>query len=124
MYFPFGPYNWSRYSNLGRAIMIRVATIGYGREPEFQVTESEIPSLDERIAWALLSRPVFRRACEKEGVNLTLPMKICGITKEEFGAMKQEQDQVTAAGGPGGKEGQGRKRGSRRGWLGAWRAKL
>ena len=50
-------------------MMIRVAMIGYDRDPEFRVTASEIPPLDERIAWAMLSRPVFRHACEREGIH-------------------------------------------------------
>lgn len=101
--------------------MIRVAIIGYGRQPEFEVTTPGIPSLDERIAWALLSKPVFRRACEREGIDLTLPMKICGMTKEEFGDMKTEQDRETTTGGLNGKGEQGRRR---KGWLRVWRTKL
>lgn len=110
--------------NICRGMMIRVATIGYGREPEFEVMTSETPSLDERIAWALLSRSVFRRACEKEGVDLTLPMKLCGVTGAEFEALKKDQDGE----GDGERNGKERQKTSgearRRNWLRVWRAKL
>lgn len=101
--------------------MIRVAMIGYDRDPEFLITTSEIPPLDERIAWAMLSRPVFRHACEREGINLSLTMRICGVKRSEFEAMKREND---------GREDsklrvEGKGKIERRGnWLGAWKAKL
>ena len=58
------------------AILIRVATIGYAREPDFEVHSSEELSVEERIAWALLNRNVFRDACENEGINLRSAEKI------------------------------------------------
>jgi len=101
--------------------MIRVAVIGYDRDPEFKVAASEIPSLDERIAWAMLNRPVFRHACEKEGVNLSLAMRICGMKRSELEAMRREHD---------GREDselrmEGKGKAERRdNWLRVWRAKL
>lgn len=61
---------------LTAAILIRVATIGYAREPDFEVHSPNEPSLEERIAWALLNRKVFKDACEKEGVDLQPAEKI------------------------------------------------
>jgi coenzyme A diphosphatase NUDT7 len=58
------------------AILIRVATIGYAREPDFEVHSPNELSLQERIAWALLNRKVFRDACENEGVGLRSAEKI------------------------------------------------
>lgn len=109
---------------LTAGMLIRVAMIGYGCDPEFQVTSPNTPSPEERVSWALLSRPVFRRACEEEGVSLALPMRICGVTRSEFEAMKNEQD---------GREDSDRRDMKRRGrgdvtrrsnWLRLWRAKL
>ncbi|KAF9449059.1 hypothetical protein P691DRAFT_728642 [Macrolepiota fuliginosa MF-IS2] len=109
---------------LTAGMMIRVATIGYGRQPDFEVITPGAPSLDERIAWALLSRPVFRHACEKEGVDLALPMKICGVTRAELDALKKGQDGQDENGGGGqGKQGVSEVA-RRRNWLRAWRAKL
>lgn len=98
--------------------MIRVAVIGYDRDPEFKVAASEIPSLDERIAWAMLNRPVFRHACEKEGVNLSLAMRICGMKRSELEAMRREHD-----GREDSMEGKGKAE-RRDNWLRVWRAKL
>lgn len=58
------------------AILIRIATIGYAREPDFEVHSPNELSLHERIAWALLNRKVFRDACENEGVSLRSAEKI------------------------------------------------
>ncbi|KAJ3574685.1 hypothetical protein NP233_g1586 [Leucocoprinus birnbaumii] len=106
---------------LTAGMLIRVATIGYGREPEFQVNDPTTPSLEKRIAWALLNRAVFRKACEEEGLSLSVPMKICGVTRSEFEGMKREQEERED-----GESRDGRRRGSvrRSNWLRIWRAKL
>ena len=62
--------------NTSSGILIRVATIGYAREPDFEVHSPNELSLEERIAWALLNRKVFRDACENEDVDLRFPEKI------------------------------------------------
>ena len=59
-----------------RAILIRTATIGYAREPDFEVKPPHAPTMEERIAWALLYRKVFREACDKEGVDLRAARRI------------------------------------------------
>ncbi|KAF6751545.1 NUDIX hydrolase domain-like protein [Ephemerocybe angulata] len=64
---------------LTAAMLIRTATIGYGREPSFEVHAPGSPSTEERIAWALLTRKVFVDACEKEGVDLTVARRIAGM---------------------------------------------
>jgi len=55
---------------LTAAMLIRVATVGYAREPDFEVQPPNAPTLEERIAWALLNRDTFRIPCEKEGVDM------------------------------------------------------
>ncbi|KAF9463715.1 NUDIX hydrolase domain-like protein [Collybia nuda] len=54
---------------LTASILIRVSTIGYGREPDFEVHPPGSPSRDERFAWAMVSRPALREACDKEGLR-------------------------------------------------------
>jgi len=51
-------------------MLIRVARVGYAREPDFEVQPPNAPTTEERIAWALLNRDVFRIPCEKEGIDL------------------------------------------------------
>lgn len=53
-----------------------MATIGYTREPDFEVHSPNELSMEERIAWALLNRKGFRDTCEKEGVDLRPAEKI------------------------------------------------
>lgn len=53
-----------------RGILIRVSTIGYGRGPDFEVEPQGAPSKEVRLAWAMLSRPAFKKACEKEGLRV------------------------------------------------------
>ncbi|GLB34335.1 putative NUDIX domain containing protein [Lyophyllum shimeji] len=55
---------------LTASIMIRVASIGYARTPEFEVQPPRAPKLEARLAWALLSRPEFREAYSKEGIKV------------------------------------------------------
>ncbi|TFK23534.1 hypothetical protein FA15DRAFT_593961 [Coprinopsis marcescibilis] len=64
---------------LTAAMMIRVAMIGYGRPPEFEINPPNAPSTEERIAWALLHRKVFLEACEKEGIDLGVARRIAGV---------------------------------------------
>lgn len=61
---------------LTAAMLIRVATIGYAREPDFEVHPPGMPFTQERIAWALLNRKVFRDACEKEGIDLSYARRL------------------------------------------------
>ncbi|KAF5369693.1 hypothetical protein D9615_010148 [Tricholomella constricta] len=55
---------------LTASIMIRVAMIGYGHQPEFDIGPPGAPTLKVRLAWAMLSKPEFRGACEKEGLRV------------------------------------------------------
>jgi peroxisomal coenzyme A diphosphatase NUDT7 len=43
---------------------------GYGRQPEFELTAPGAPTREQRIAWAMLSKPDFRKSCEKEGLRV------------------------------------------------------
>jgi len=61
---------------LTAAILIRVATIGYAREPDFEIRSFNELSIEERIARALLNRKIFRDACEKENIDLRFAKKI------------------------------------------------
>lgn len=53
-----------------RAILIKTATIGYGRTPEFEVQPSNAPTPAEQIAYALLTPAnPLRIACGQEGID-------------------------------------------------------
>lgn len=52
------------------AIMIRVATIGYKRPPEFELDATEQPSVKERAVYALKNRKDVREAAIREGIDL------------------------------------------------------
>ncbi|KZT06452.1 uncharacterized protein LAESUDRAFT_725888 [Laetiporus sulphureus 93-53] len=54
---------------LTAAILIRVATIGYGREPDFDVCAPGQPSQEERIAFEMRNHPIFREAARQEGLD-------------------------------------------------------
>ncbi|CCM00476.1 uncharacterized protein FIBRA_02510 [Fibroporia radiculosa] len=58
---------------LTAGILIRVATIGYGRAPDFEVDAPGQPCWNERIAYSLKHNPVFLEAMQKEGID---PSKI------------------------------------------------
>ena len=47
-----------------------MAITGYARQPDFEVHPPNAISTEERIAYALLHRKVFRDACEKESIDL------------------------------------------------------
>jgi hypothetical protein len=57
-------------------MLIRVATVGYAREPDFEVQPLNAPTLEERIAWALLNRDTFRIPCEEEGLDMRFARRI------------------------------------------------
>ncbi|KIN97283.1 hypothetical protein M404DRAFT_10780 [Pisolithus tinctorius Marx 270] len=51
-------------------ILIRVATVGYGHEPTFQVQPPNAPTIAQQIAYALLTpNNPLRVACDREGVD-------------------------------------------------------
>lgn len=52
-----------------RGILIKVATIGYGREPEFEPHAPDEPNTQQRIAHALRHDPVFREAARAESID-------------------------------------------------------
>ena len=52
-------------------MLIRVATIGYGREPDFEPSAPDEPAMAQRIAYALRTDPVFRAAAVAEGIDPT-----------------------------------------------------
>lgn len=64
-------------------MLIRVATIGYARVPDFEVQAPNAPTREEKMAWALVHRPVFRAACEKEGVDLKVAKRIVEQVKKK-----------------------------------------
>jgi hypothetical protein len=54
-----------------RSILIKTATIGYGRPPEFEVQPPNAPTPAHQIAHALLTPAnPLRIACEREGVDV------------------------------------------------------
>jgi coenzyme A diphosphatase NUDT7 len=101
--------------------MIRVAIIGFGRFPDFQATTHGTPSLNERIAWALLYKPVFRHACRSEGVDIRVPLKICNMSRREFEDIEKTQESERET-----KDGKKRNlaHSEGRNWMRAWRTKL
>ncbi|KAG6810369.1 hypothetical protein H0H92_012155 [Tricholoma furcatifolium] len=74
---------------LTASIMIRVSTIAYGHPPEFDVhpPELEVPELKVRLAWTMLSKPEFREACEREGLQVDWERlrRIAGVERESDG---------------------------------------
>ncbi|KAI0774717.1 NUDIX hydrolase domain-like protein [Trametes elegans] len=54
---------------LTASILIRVATIGYGRDPEFEPYAPGQPTMQQRIAHALRYDPIFREAERAEGID-------------------------------------------------------
>ncbi|TFK74521.1 hypothetical protein BDN72DRAFT_759902 [Pluteus cervinus] len=71
---------------LTAAMLIRVATVGYARTPDFEVQLAGSPSLEQRIAWALYSRPTFRQAFEHHRIQVDWPLvkKIAGIREDSI----------------------------------------
>ena len=59
-------FNYSTVSFTLSSILIRVATIGYGRPPDFEVKAPGQPSMRERIDWALRHEEKFIEAYEEE----------------------------------------------------------
>lgn len=52
-----------------RAILIRVAIIGYAREPDYELQPPDAPSMNERIAHTMLHNQKFRDAFAAEGLD-------------------------------------------------------
>ena len=52
-----------------RSILIRVASIGYGQQPDFEPYAPEEPTMQQRIAYALRHDPIFREAEIAEGID-------------------------------------------------------
>jgi len=75
----------------GSAMLIRTATIGYARSPDFEVHPPNACSTEERIAYALLNRKVLRDACDKENVDLRVARDIVqvGVRREKQRAKKE-----------------------------------
>ncbi|KAF8886963.1 NUDIX hydrolase domain-like protein [Infundibulicybe gibba] len=51
---------------LTAGILIHAATVGYRQAPDFEVQPPGAPSLEQKIAWAMLQKPVLKEACEAE----------------------------------------------------------
>ncbi|KAI1795055.1 NUDIX hydrolase domain-like protein [Ganoderma leucocontextum] len=54
---------------LTATMLISVASIGYGREPDFEASAPDQPGMEQRIAYALRHDPVFRVAAAAEGID-------------------------------------------------------
>lgn len=72
-------------------MMIRVATIGYAREPDFEAHAPNTPTTEERMAWALLHRHVLRAACEEEGVDMRVAQRIVDAMLKKQKARKRNE---------------------------------
>lgn len=62
-----------------------MAIIGYARQPDFEVHPPNAITSEERIAYALVHRTVFRDACEQENINLRVAKRIVeiGVKREQ-----------------------------------------
>lgn len=45
-----------------------MAKLGYDRPPDFIEYPLGVPTMEERIAWAVYSNPAFREAFQQEGI--------------------------------------------------------
>ncbi|KAF8629541.1 hypothetical protein AX15_003392 [Amanita polypyramis BW_CC] len=57
-------------TGLTAAILIRVAEIGYARSPSYEAHPEGEPSTIQRMAWAMLEKPLYWAACEAEGIKM------------------------------------------------------
>jgi hypothetical protein len=73
--------------------------IGYGRQPDFEVQPVGAPGGEERLAWAMLTHPAFKEACEKEGLHV------------DWGELKRIVGGGTSGGRSNAKEKGGQKKG-------------
>ncbi|KAM6496455.1 NUDIX hydrolase domain-like protein [Amanita muscaria] len=55
---------------LTAAILIRVAEVAFSRLPSFELRAPGEPTMVQRLAWAMVTRPVYRRAFEEEGMDV------------------------------------------------------
>jgi len=72
-------------------MLIRVATIGYARKPDFEVQSPNELSMEKRIAWTLLNRKIFRDACEMESINLWSAEKIVKRFEKRLAEREKKQ---------------------------------
>jgi len=74
-------------------MLIRVATIGYARQPDFEVGVPGTVTTEERIAYALLNRKVFRDACVRENIDLRPAKRVVEASqrKERERTMKEKK---------------------------------
>ncbi|KAJ7081168.1 NUDIX hydrolase domain-like protein [Mycena belliarum] len=70
---------------LTAAILIRAATIAHAREPDFEVAAPGSQTGEARIAWAILSNPVFSAAYNAEAikVNWDVVRRLAGVKDED-----------------------------------------
>jgi hypothetical protein len=72
-----------------------VAIAGYARQPDFEVHPPNAISTEERIAYALLHRKVFRDACEKENIDLRIAKRMVESgMKRELQRERREKEQA------------------------------
>ncbi|KAJ7084517.1 hypothetical protein B0H15DRAFT_989130 [Mycena belliarum] len=78
---------------LTAAILIHAAAIAYARAPDFEVAPPGAQTRAERIAWAVLSDPDFRRAYEAEGLfmNWVTVARLAGV--RHGGAVEEHQNE-------------------------------
>jgi len=70
---------------LTAAILIRVAEIAYHRPPSFECQPRGSPETVQRLAWAMLTKSVYREACEEEGIKMdwALLRELAGVDRED-----------------------------------------
>lgn len=92
------------------AILIDVAIIGYVRQPTFEVQPPNCPTMEERIAYAMLLHPTLRKALVDEGMNpeLSVGGVLRSIKEREQAAKARERQRSTTREGGGRHKGRSR----------------
>ncbi|KAJ7193653.1 hypothetical protein GGX14DRAFT_701098 [Mycena pura] len=69
------------------AILIHAASIAHARAPDFEVAPPDALSGAARIAWALITNPVFKEAYDAEGIDVdwAAVRRVAGIGPEAEG---------------------------------------
>ncbi|KAJ7193650.1 NUDIX hydrolase domain-like protein [Mycena pura] len=69
---------------LTAAVLIHAASIAHARAPDFEVAPPDALSGTARIAWALITNPVFKEAYDAEGIDIdwAVVRRVAGIGPE------------------------------------------
>ncbi|KAJ7193667.1 NUDIX hydrolase domain-like protein [Mycena pura] len=70
---------------LTAAVLIHAASIAHARAPDFEVAPPDALTGPARIAWALITNPVFKEAYDAEGIDIdwAVVRRVAGIGPDE-----------------------------------------